>query len=227
MTSTITTVGPEATVEEVAQTLLERRISAMPVVDTNGSVIGIISEGDLMRRAELGTERHRSWWLSIIGGPTEKAAAYIKSHGRSASDVMTKDVIVVDEDTGLEEIAALLEEHGIKRVPVVKTGQLVGIVSRANLLQGLVSARIVKTSGPNDETIRHTVRFVLQRGAGVRDKFIDIVVLDGVVHLWGSVASEVEKNAARLAAEGVSGVLEVHDHLQVVAWAPQLDLGAE
>lgn len=227
MTADVVTVGPETSVTDVAQTLLERRISAAPVVDGNGAVIGIVSEGDLVRRSEIGTDKHRSWWLRMFADSGATAAAYIKSHGRVAADVMTTDVVTSEEDATLEEIATLLEERGIKRLPVLRDGKLVGIVSRANLLQGLVAAGVSGSSEERDETIRLDIRRVLGRDAGVPDKFIDVTVRDGVVHLWGVVSRQIERKAARIAVEGVAGVREVHDHLGVIPRTPPIDLGAD
>src|SRR5574338_371038 len=139
MTTRLATVAPDATVREIANLLLERRISAVPVVDSDGRLKGIVSEGDLIRRPELGTLRHRSWWLSLLSNAEEDAISYVKTHGGHARDVMTPEVITVDETAPLEQIADTLEKHGIKRVPVLGKGKLVGIVSRADLLRGLVA----------------------------------------------------------------------------------------
>jgi CBS domain-containing protein len=135
MVSPVITVKPSFSVKEVAKTFLERRISAAPVVDDQGKLVGIVSEGDLMHRAEAGTERQRSWWLRALTAEETLAAEYVKAHARKVADVMTRDVITATADTPLHEIAALLEKNSIKRVPIVKNGQLVGIVSRANLIQ--------------------------------------------------------------------------------------------
>src|SRR6516164_9084416 len=129
--------GPELDVKAVANMLVANGISAVPVVAIDGSVVGIISEGDLMRRAVSGAERKRSWWLETFSSAEQLMAEFVKAHGRKAKDVMTRRVISVDPDTSLQEIANLLEKHGIKRVPVLKDGRLVGIVSRANLVQAL------------------------------------------------------------------------------------------
>jgi CBS domain-containing protein len=147
MISNVITVGPDANLQDVARGLLSNRISGMPVVAADGKLVGIISEGDLMRRAESGTERRRSWWLEMLTGREALAAQYIKEHSRKVSDVMTREVITVKPETPLNDIATLLERNGIKRVPVVKDGKVVGIVSRANLLQALASYRRPIESG--------------------------------------------------------------------------------
>ena len=142
MVSPVISVKPSCTVKEVAQTLLERRISAVPVVDDTGKLVGIVSEGDLMHRAEIGTQRRHSWWLRVLTGDDALAAEYTKAHARTVADVMTREVITASPDTPLHEIAALLERRSIKRVPIVRDGALLGIVSRANLLQALASSHI-------------------------------------------------------------------------------------
>ena len=135
MTTKVVTVQPDARVEHIAALLLERSISGVPVVDADGRLLGIVTEGDLMRRPEIGTERHRGWWLRLFGDERERAAEYARAHGSRAADVMTRNVVTVSEETSVGEIARLLEEHRIKRVPVVRDDKVVGIVSRANLLQ--------------------------------------------------------------------------------------------
>ena len=155
MTTNVITVPPETGVREIAGLLLKHRISAVPVVDAENQVLGIVSEGDLMRRAENDTDRRNSLWLEVIFSTHEMAADYIKAYGRTAGDVMTRDVVTVKEDTPLHEIVGLLERHHIKRVPVTRDGRLVGIVSRANLLHGL-AAKGADSAGPSssdDQTI--------------------------------------------------------------------------
>lgn len=131
MTTTVATVQPEASIKDIAKLLLERRISAVLVVDPDGQLLGIVSEGDLMRRSETGTERHPSWWLSLVADPEERAMTYVRSHGGHASDVMTRDLVSVGPDAALEDVAETLEKHRIKRVPVLRDGELIGIVSAA------------------------------------------------------------------------------------------------
>ncbi|WP_333936787.1 CBS domain-containing protein [Bradyrhizobium sp. CCBAU 65884] len=142
MVSPVVTVGPHASVQQVAKILLERRISAVPVVDPDSKVLGIVSEGDLMHRAASGTERTYSWWLGWLTGDAELATDYVRSHSAKVQDIMTRDVATALPETSLNDIAKLLEERQIKRVPIVNgEGQLVGIVSRSNLLQAIASAK--------------------------------------------------------------------------------------
>jgi CBS-domain-containing membrane protein len=183
-------------------------------VDQGGQVVGIVSEGDLMRRVENADGRHRSWWLSLWSDTRSKAADYIKTHGRRAADVMTRDVVTVGEDTPLYEIAALLEERRIKRVPVVRDGRAVGIVSRANLLYGL-AARPVDTPAPtsDDEAIRSRILKTLREKVGGMTEFVNVVVSNGVVDLWGTTDSPEVAQAIQVAAETTPGVREVRNHI--------------
>ena len=139
MASHVITVGPELDLKAVANTLVANSISAVPFVAIDGSLVGIISEGDLMHRAVSGADRKRSWWLETFSSAEQLMAEFVKAHGRKAKDVMTRQVISVSPNTSLQEIANLLEKHGIKRVPVIENGRLVGIVSRANLVQALAT----------------------------------------------------------------------------------------
>jgi len=215
MTKNVTTVGEDATVQEIANLLLERRISAVPVVDRSGLVIGMVSEGDLMRRAETGTERHLSWWLGLLVSPDEKSIAYVKSHGGHAADVMTRGVVSLDEHDTLEAIADRLEKHHIKRAPVIRDGKIIGIVSRADLLHGLVARQAAPVATTEDSTIRSKIEAALD-DAGVNRTFVNVVVSGAVVHLWGAVDSDSQKQAARVTAEGVSGVEGVQDQIGVL-----------
>src|SRR5690606_8514615 len=134
MSTPVISVTEDTSVAEVARLLLRHGISAMPVLGANGRLLGIVSEGDLVRRVESGTEREASWWLRLFGDSEERVRDYAKTHGRRVTDVMTREVTTVNEDASLPEIAALLERRRIKRVPVMRGGEVVGIVSRANLL---------------------------------------------------------------------------------------------
>jgi CBS domain-containing protein len=217
MVSNVITVSPEASVQDVADILLTNRISAVPVVASNGALIGIISEGDLIRRVETGTERRRSWWLELLTGSAPLAADYVKSHGRTVADVMTRAVITAKPDTPLRDIAALLEKKRIKRVPIVRNRKVVGIVSRANLVQALASRRQANEPGPavNDTTIREEVMARLDAESWTRFTPVNVIVNDGNVDLWGVVDSETAKTAVRVAAEVTPGVRAVNDHLVV------------
>ena len=208
MTSDVIAVGPDTDVREVARILVQNRISAVPVIDEAGKLVGIISEGDLMRRPESGTERHPSWWLSLFVGAEEQAHVYVKQHGRRASDVMTSNVVTVDEHTPLEHVAHVLEKHRIKRVPVTRNGKVTGIVSRADLLHGLIARQSAHMPTVDDRTIKAEVLKGLAE-AGISRTLLSVVVSGGKVHVWGVVETEEEKEAVRVAAESAAGVKEV------------------
>jgi CBS domain-containing protein len=215
MTTKVVSVDADTSVREIAQLMLQSRISAVPVVDQDQQILGIVSEGDLMRRPENETDQRPAWWLESILYTRDKAQDYVKAHGRKASDVMTRNVVAVQEDTALHEIARLLEQHRIKRVPVTREGCLVGIVSRANLLHGLVAKRteFTSASSTDDRTIRDTILNTLSKEAGISTAMINVVVHGGAVQLWGIVDSADEKRAAQLTAESTLGVTAVENYL--------------
>ena len=216
MTSNVITVGPDARVQDVAGLLLRHRISAVPVVGPKGELLGIVSEGDLIDRPELETERRKPWWLDALATNEGLAAEYVKSHSRNVADVMTTEVITVSPGTSVAEIATLLERHRIKRVPVVENGKIVGIVSRANLLQALASLRDkAPQAQPDDSAIREKVMERLQNERWARPALISVTVQDGTVDLWGMVDSEAEKKAVHVLAEVTPGVRAVNDNLMV------------
>lgn len=218
MTKSVVTVRPETTVREIARRLIDRNVSAVPVVDVEEHVVGIVSEGDLMRRPESGTERHPSWWLRLLADSQEQAQRYVKSHGLTAADVMTRNVVTASEETSVEEIATLLEKRRIKRVPIVRNRRIVGIVSRANLLHALIAGTVTASPSPSDNEIKKALDNALME-AGVGTAFLNIVVWGGMVHLWGMVESQEEKRAAQLAAERLTGVNRVLDETSVISGA--------
>lgn len=214
MTSPAITAGLNATVRDVARILLDKHISAVPVVDDKGKVAGIVTESDLMHRAEAGTERRHSWWLAAFQSESELAADYIKSHAVKVSDIMTRKVVTATPEMPLHEVAALLEQHRLKRVPIVTAhGDLVGIVSRANLVQAMASVRPKLELAPSDATIRQKLVNLLKEQSWAHPHKLNITVAGGVVDLWGAIESEEEREALRVAAESIPGVLAVQDHL--------------
>lgn len=215
MASPVITVKPNSSVREVAKTLLENRISAAPVVDDSGKLVGMISEGDLMHRSEAGTERQRSWWLRLMAGDDVLAADYVKAHGHKVADVMTRNVITATLDTPLDEIAVLLEMNSIKRVPIVKDDQLVGIVSRANLVQAVASVPKGLEIPLSNSAIRDKLLADLKAQPWAHTGLLNVTANDGVVNLWGFIRSETERRAIRVAAETMPGVRTVNDHLML------------
>ena len=214
MTAPVISVSDTSTVQEVAKLLLERRISAVPVVDSSGNVVGIVSEGDLMHRAEAGTGRRRSWWLSLFADKQTLANEFVKEHSRKVSDVMTRNVITAAPEAQLSDIATLLEKNRIKRVPIIEDGKLVGIVSRANLLEALVALHPQPKSAAvaDDSSIREAILARLKNEPW-SPSWVNVTVQNGVVDIWGMASSEAEKDAARVVAEATRGVVAVKNNI--------------
>ncbi len=216
MTSDVVTVSPETPVRDIAGLLVDRRISAVPVVTGDGRLIGIVSEADLLQRAETGTERERPWWLDLFVDPDARAEAFLKAHGRTAREVMVEALAVVTPETPLDVAARLMHERRVKRLPVVVDGQLVGILARADLVRGL-AATPAPAAGPAPDDVAIKDRFeATAKAAGFSSVgSVTIVVADGVVHLWGLAATATERRALELAAAEIPGVRRVENHLAV------------
>ena len=220
MTANVITVEPDTSVQQLATLLSERGISGVPVVDKDNRLVGVVTEGDLLHRAETGTERRiqrrRSRWLDTIGADQEAARDYVKAHGRVVREIMTREVISVSDTTELADIATLLETKRIKRVPVLRDGKLVGIVSRANLVRALAmtESKAAIAADSDDRTIRQRLITELTGQEWVHMWTADIIVRDRVVHLWFSDdRSEAERQAVRVAAENIPGVRQVEEHI--------------
>jgi CBS domain-containing protein len=218
MVSPVVTVQPSASVKEVAKLLLEQGISAVPVVDDQGKLVGVVSEGDLLHRSEIGSERRRSWWLLGLTDEETLAAEYVKAHARKVADVMTRKLITAAPDALLHELATLMEANAIKRVPIVEDGRLVGIVSRANLVRALASAQPALEIELSDANIQGQLLAHLQNQAWARPWLLNIMVKNGVVDLWGVVRSDAERRAVRIAAESMDSVRAVNDNLVIRPW---------
>jgi CBS-domain-containing membrane protein len=214
MTSPVITVGPDTAVRHIAGLLFKHRISALPVLE-NGKLVGIVSEADLLHRHEIGTHgsgRSGSWWLRLFSAD-QSVAEYVRSHASRARDIMTREVFSVAPDTPVAKIATLLEKRRIKRVPVLHEGRLVGIVSRSNLVQALaVKGRSIPAGDSGDGAIRARLSAELERQTWWRPITSNVIVTDGIVHYFGTVDSDEQRQAARIAAENVPGVRAVQDH---------------
>jgi CBS domain-containing protein len=212
MTRNVISVTANEPVLTAARLMLQNRISGLPVVDAAGKLVGIVTEGDFLRRGELGTQRRRPKWLEFLIGPGRLATEYVHACGRKVDEIMTSDPYYVSEDEPLEKVVELMERHRIKRLPVLRGDQMVGIVSRANLMHALASlARDSQRPAGDDQAIRNQIL------AAFTDQLwapqVNIVVKDGVVELWGTIMDEREREACVVAAENVAGVKKVHDHL--------------
>jgi CBS domain-containing protein len=213
MTRSVVTVAPETTIVEAANLMLQRHVSGLPVVDGSGKLVGVVSEGDFIRRSEIGTGRRRGRWLSFILGPGKSASDFVHEHGHKVGEVMTASPLTITEDTALAEIVALMEKNNVKRLPVLRGDKMVGIVSRANLLQAVASlAREIPDPTADDDRIRNRVIAALEKNDWCPFG-LSVIVHDGIVHLNGVISEERARQAAVVAAEGVQGVKAVHDHL--------------
>lgn len=232
MTTNVITVLEDTPVEEVARILLTRRISAVPVIDSDEQVVGVLSEGDLVRRSGTDAETREAWWLEGLADSDDRARSFAQARGRLAKDVMSTSVITAGEDDSLAQIARMLEKHRIKRVPIVRHKRLVGIVSRANLLHGLaaVSSSDLEPSQPptqsqvaspddglrDDRSTRATILNTIHNNIGLRSP-VNVIVRNGIVELWGGVETEAQRQAVRAAAEAAPTVKSVNDHLSVLS----------
>ncbi len=213
MTRSVITVTPDDTILAAAKLMLERHVSGLPVVDTAGKLVGTVSEGDFIRRSEIGTQKKRGRWLKFLLGAGEAATDYVHEHGKKISEVMTRDPITITEDAPLDEIVTLMETNGVKRLPVMSGTKLVGIVSRANLLQAVAGlARDIPDPTADDDHIRSRIMAAVDKNDW--SPFgLNVIVRDGIVHLSGVITEERSRQAAIVAAENVAGVKKVHDHL--------------
>jgi len=214
MVRNVVSVKPDDSVGDVVDLLLEHDISAVPVVDDDKNVIGILSEADLIHRQETETERAHHWWVEAVLPASRLANEFTKAHGQRVDEVMSADVITAAEDTPLGEIATLLERHRIKRVPIVRDGKLVGIVSRSNLIQALAST-MPHPDGPtaSDRQIRLDLLDRLAHQKWTNFGETNVIVKDGVVHLWGLVYTPAERKALVTLAEEVPGVVNISDEM--------------
>jgi CBS domain-containing protein len=213
MTRPVITVTPETTVLEAANTMLQRHISGLPVVDATGKLVGIVSEGDFIRRSEIGTGRKRGRFLKFILGPGKAATDFVHEHGHKVGEIMTPEPFTITEDTTLERIVALMEKNNVKRLPVTRGDKIVGIVSRSNLLQAVASlAREIPDPTADDDHIRNRVIDAIEKNDWCPFG-LSVIVRDGIVHLSGVITEERSRKAAIVGAETVTGVTKVHDHL--------------
>jgi CBS domain-containing protein len=213
MVKDVVTAGPEASVLELAAIMLERRISGMPVVNGGGRLLGIVSEGDLIRRPEIDTDRVKLGWLRLLLSDEARARDFVKSHGRKAREVMTQPAISVAADAPLAEVVRLMERHRVKRLPVVEHGKLVGLVTRADLLRALVARQAAPAPERSDHDLRQKIVSMLRDEDWAASAVVHVQVENGVAQLWGTVESQDQREALLLAVRGVPGVKDVQPHL--------------
>ena len=219
MTRKVLSVAPDETVEHAANLMLRHGISGLFVVDAKGTLAGVVTEGDLLRRDEIGTERHRPWWLRVLVSPGKQALDFTRAHGRRVSDVMTPEVICVASNTQLEEVVETMEKQRIKRVAVTENGHMIGVVARSDLLRALLSREREKqppATQEDDRTIRTNILAALEGASWAPMTTLNVTVASGVVDVWGTITNPDERRAICVIAENVPGVKEVHDHLVYV-----------
>ena len=212
MTRQVVSIHPDDTILKAARIMLQNRISGLPVVDAQGGLVGMVTEGDFLRRAEIDTDRRRPKWLQFVLGPGKVAGEFTQAYGRKVEEVMTNDPVTVSEDVSLATVVETMERYRIKRVPVLRDGKIVGIVSRANLMRALVSmARKTETPAGGDAAIRDGIlaAFAAQPWA----PRLEVIVKGGVAELWGTITDERMRKACMVITENVPGVRQVHDHI--------------
>ncbi|MGC2077102.1 MAG: CBS domain-containing protein [Xanthobacteraceae bacterium] len=212
MTINVISIGADETIAKAANLMLQNRISGLPVVDKEGELVGMVTEGDFLRRGELGTQRRRPKWLEFILGPGKLAEEYVRASGRKVEDVMTPDPWTISEDDSLEAVVGMMERRHIKRLPVTRGDRMVGIVSRANLMHALSTfARDLPAPADGDSAIRANILAAIAKQDWA--PHINVIVKDGVAELHGVVTDDRERQGLVVAAENVAGVKKVHDHL--------------
>jgi len=213
MTTNVVTAKTGDTVADVAKAMATKRISGLPVVDDAGKVVGVVSEGDLLARAALGQDTPRSWWLGLIG-EAETPDAYMRAHGKTVGDVMTRAVKTIQPDASLAALARKLEASGVKRLPVIEGGKLVGVVSRADVVRALASIKPeAPAAAPSDAELRRQILSRFHKSQPLVGVQATVIVRDGVVELWGLAPNAKVVEAAGVAAEAVDGVKRVENHL--------------
>lgn len=217
MTRDVVTVTSETPVADIAALLVRHRISAVPVVADDNKVVGIVSQTDLSHRGETGTEKRRKWWLEMFADPDTRAREYIKSHGLTADDVMTRFVVSVSQQATLAEVAEILDTHRIRQVPVIDDGRLVGMISRSDLVRKLAEVKIGASSvRPDNGALQQAIWTELKAQPWLKSAYINLTVQDGIVELWGAVDSNEQRRALRILVEGVRGVQRVEDRVGLV-----------
>jgi len=220
MSRNVITIDADASVSDAIGTMLSHHIGGLAVTDRNGTLIGIVSDGDFIRRVEIGTERRRGRWLAMLAGPSQVALDFTHQHGRKVSEIMSPDPITVDEDTPLEQVVRLMESHGFTRFPVMRNKRLVGMVTRSDFMTAIANLRLEPHSASvNDDQIRAAVIAALAH-ASWRPGALNVSVHDGIVSLRGDVRSDNARKAATVAAENVTGVKRVEDQLVKSSYPP-------
>lgn len=212
MTTPAITIAPGATLDEALRLMISHRLSGLPVVDAAGRLVGVVTEGDLLRRTELGTGRKRARWLEFLLGPGAEAADYVREHGRRVEELMTDAPVSVEEDAAVSDLVDLMEKRHIKRLPVLREGKVVGVVSRADLIRNLAQRKL-RAVPASDGEIRDRIIAALHAQDWAPAGLVGVDVDHGEVTLRGAIMDERERMAIRVVAENTAGVVKVHDRL--------------
>jgi CBS domain-containing protein len=217
MTTDVMTVLPETSLADAARMMLAKHVSGVPVVDATGALVGMLTEGDLLRRAELGTDGAPPCWLKTFLMPSALARDYVRTHGRRVAEVMSDKPVAVTPQSALTAAAALMRKTHFKRLPVVADGRLVGVISRMDLL-GALAMKLIETRPVEhaDRAIAAHILAELARQSWAPKSGIRVHVADAVVALEGVIFSDAERQAVRVIAENAPGVKAVTDHLVYV-----------
>lgn len=217
MTTNVLTFRADTPVADIAASLAAWRVSGAPVVDADNHVVGMISEGDLLRRTELGTEKQRSSWLTFFTDDTTLAKEFEKAHGRHAANIMSRPAFSVTEEATLDQIADLLEKRRIKRLPVVRDGKLVGIITRGDIVRIMARARAGEGEPPHrsDADLHADIDDRLRAQRWLPAALINVTVHDGHVEIWGRLGTEDQRRALTVLIEEIAGVRGVSNHVIV------------
>ncbi|WP_342363984.1 CBS domain-containing protein [Terrarubrum flagellatum] len=215
MSTFLLTLAPECSVKEAARLLVKSRISGAPVIDHAGKLLGIVSEGDLVRRTEIGTQKRGSWWLELLASDRSRAVDFVKSHAARVEDIMTRDVVTATADTSIDIAADLLEKHRVKRLPILEDGELVGIVTRADIVRQVAFAPAIDVMHAGDRELRDAVLNKFRALPWRLSSLVNASARDNTVDLWGMAGSDDEIRAIKIAAESAPGVKRVVSHLFV------------
>jgi CBS domain-containing protein len=219
MTRKVLSVAPDDTVDNAVNLMLRHGISGLLVVDAQGTLAGVVTEGDLLRRDEIGTERHRPWWLRVLVSPGKQALDFTRTHGRKVSDIMTPEVICVDVATPLEEVVETMEKQRVKRLAVTEKGHVVGVIARSDLLRALLSherENVSTSTQQDDRTVRANILAALEAASWAPMTTLNVTVAKGVADVWGTITNADERRGICVIVENVPGVKAVHDHLVFV-----------
>ncbi|MGI9426048.1 MAG: CBS domain-containing protein [Hyphomicrobiaceae bacterium] len=216
MTSNVITVAPDTTVRQVARIMAEKHISGLPVVSSDGAVLGMVSESDLLRRSELGTESDVETSHSWLPEPEEAARRFAKSHGRRAHDIMSRPVVSVADDVELRDVAEVLERHKIKRVPVIKDGHIIGLIARSDLIRAFSKVPAAKGDVRLGSGIIHrAVTDALKEQSWLDTSYVNLTVKDGHVGVWGYIQTDAQRDALAILIEEIPGVESVENNAKV------------